>query len=59
MACALARWTLTEGSGCGLIGASPQIGDPVRVKVAGVEVEGRIEAFESSALHVRIGRRLL
>jgi hypothetical protein len=35
-----------------------QVGDPVRVTVAGVEVEVRIEAVESSTLHVRIGRRL-
>lgn len=41
-----------------LIGTSAQVGDPVRVAVAGVEVEGRIEAVESSTLHVRIGRRL-
>jgi hypothetical protein len=37
---------------------SVQVGDPVRVAVAGVEVEGRIEGIESSTLHVRIGRRL-
>jgi hypothetical protein len=30
----------------------------VRVTVAGVEVEGRIETIEDSTLHVRIGRRL-
>jgi hypothetical protein len=30
----------------------------VRVTVAGVEVEGRVEAVEASTLHVRIGRRL-
>jgi hypothetical protein len=41
-----------------LVNTSAQIGDPVRVTVAGVEVEGRIEAVESSTLHVRIGRRL-
>jgi hypothetical protein len=35
-----------------------QVGDPVRVAVAVIEVEGRIEAVESSTLHVRIGRRL-
>jgi len=41
-----------------LVGTSARVGDPVRVTVAGVEVEGRIEAVESSTLHVRIGRRL-
>jgi hypothetical protein len=41
-----------------LVGMSAQIGDPVRVSVAGVQVEGRIDAVESSTLHVRIGRRL-
>ena len=41
-----------------LSGLSAQIGDPVRVGVAGVEVEGRIENVESSTIHVRIGRRL-
>ena len=41
-----------------LVSKSAQVGDPVRVTVAGVEVEGRIEAVESSTLHVRIGRRL-
>ena len=41
-----------------LVSTVAQVGDPVRVTVAGVEVEGRIEAVESSTLHVRIGRRL-
>jgi hypothetical protein len=41
-----------------LVSKSAQVGDPVRVTVAGVEVEGRIEAVESSTLYVRIGRRL-
>ena len=41
-----------------LVSGSAQVGDPVRVTVAGVEVEGRIEAVESSTLRVRIGRRL-
>ena len=41
-----------------LFGASAQAGDPVRVTVAGVEVEGRIDGVESSTLHVRVGRRL-
>ena len=41
-----------------LVSKSAQVGDPVRVTVAGVEVEGRIEAVGSSTLHVRIGRRL-
>jgi hypothetical protein len=35
---------------------SVKVGDPVRVAVAGVEVEGRIEGVESSTLHVRIPR---
>src|SRR4030095_743638 len=30
------------------------VGDPMRVMMAGVEVEGRIEAIESSGLSVRI-----
>lgn len=33
--------------------------DPVRVSVAGIEVEGRIEAVKSSMLRVHVGRRLL
>jgi hypothetical protein len=41
-----------------LVNASAQVGDPVKVTVSGVEVEGRIEAIGSAALHVRIGRRL-
>jgi hypothetical protein len=41
-----------------LVRTSAQVGDPVRVTVAGVEVEGRIEAVEPPLLHVRIGRRL-
>ena len=41
-----------------LVGTAAQVGDPVRVAVAGVEVEGRIDAVESSTLHVRIGQRL-
>lgn len=41
-----------------LSSVSVKVGDPVRVAVAGVEVEGRIEAVESSTLHVRIGRSL-
>jgi hypothetical protein len=41
-----------------LSNVSVQVGDAVRVAVGGVEVEGRIEAVESSTLHVRIGRRL-
>ena len=39
-------------------GTSAQAGDPVRVTVAGVEVEGRIDAVDASTLHVRVGRRL-
>jgi hypothetical protein len=42
-----------------LVSASALIGDPVRVTVAGVEIEGRIEGVESSTLCVRIGRQLL
>jgi len=37
---------------------SARVGDLVRVTVAGVEVEVRIEAVESSTLRVRVGRRL-
>jgi hypothetical protein len=44
--------------GVRLVGDSAQAGDPVRVPVAGVEVEGHIKAVEASTLHVRIGRRL-
>jgi hypothetical protein len=44
--------------GVRLMGESAQVGDPVRVTVAGVEVEGRIEAIQSSTLRVRVGRRL-
>lgn len=38
-----------------LVSGSAQVGDPVRVTVAGVEVEGRIEAVESSTLRVPHG----
>jgi len=41
-----------------LISGSARVDDPARVKVAGVEVEGRIELVESSTLRVRVGRRL-
>jgi hypothetical protein len=41
-----------------LISGSVRVDDPARVKVAGVEVEGRIELVESSTLRVRVGRRL-
>ena len=41
-----------------LVEGSARVGDPVRVAVAGVEVEGRIERVESATLHVRIGHRL-
>jgi len=41
-----------------LISESARVDDPVRVTVAGVEVEGRIESVESSTLRVRVGRRL-
>jgi hypothetical protein len=41
-----------------LVSGSARVDDPVRVTVAGVEVEGRIEAIESSTLRVRVGRRL-
>ena len=43
--------------GVRLMGESAQVGDPVRVTVAGVEVEGRIRAVESSILRVLVGRR--
>ena len=38
-----------------LVSESARVGDPVRVTVAGVEVEGRIEAVEASTVRVRIG----
>jgi hypothetical protein len=41
-----------------LVGTAALVGDRVRVAVAGVEAEGRIDTVESSTLHVRIGRRL-
>ena len=41
-----------------LVSESARVDDPVRVTVAGVEVEGRMEAVESSTLRVRVGRRL-
>lgn len=44
--------------GVRLMGESAQVGDPVRVTVAGIEVEGRIRAVESSILRVLVGRRL-
>jgi hypothetical protein len=44
--------------GVRLASGSAQVGDPVRVAIAGVEVEGRIEAVDASTLRVRIGRRL-
>ena len=46
------------GAQCALVSGAPQVGNLVRVTVAGVEVEGRIEAVEASTLRVRIGRRL-
>jgi hypothetical protein len=42
---------------CGFRAVSAE-GDPVRVKVAGVEVEGRIVEIAAGVMHVRIGRRL-
>lgn len=39
-----------------LVSESARVDDPVRVTVAGVEVEGRIEAVESSMLRVRVRR---
>ena len=42
--------------GVRLASESPQVGAPVRVTVAGIELEGRIEAIESSTLRVRVGR---
>ena len=44
--------------GVRLVNRPARVGDLVLVSVAGVEVEGRIEAVESSTLRVRIGRRL-
>jgi hypothetical protein len=41
-----------------LVSESARVDDPVRVTVAGVDVQGRIEAVESSTLRVRVGRRL-
>jgi hypothetical protein len=41
-----------------LVRESARVDDPVRVTVAGLGVEARIEAFEISTLRVRIGRRL-
>ena len=41
-----------------LVNGSRQVGDPVRVTLAGIELEGRIEAVEPSRLLVRIGPRL-
>jgi hypothetical protein len=41
-----------------LVSDSARVGEPVRVTVAGVEVEARIEGIESSTLRVRVGRRL-
>ena len=41
-----------------LVSESARVDDPVRVTVAGLGVEARIEAFEISTLRVRIGRRL-
>jgi hypothetical protein len=43
-----ARWRWPTGA----------VGDPVRVAVAGVELEGHLEFVEFSTLHMRIGRRL-
>jgi hypothetical protein len=41
-----------------LVSESARVDDPVRVTVAGAEVEGGIEAVESSTLRVRVGRWL-
>lgn len=49
---------ISTGPTACLVGTSARVGDPVRVTVAEVEVGGRIEAVESSPLHVRIGRRV-
>jgi len=62
-------WTRLQPVGCEwedepqpravrLVSGSARVDDSVRVTVAGVEVEGRIEAVESSTLRVRVGRRL-
>jgi hypothetical protein len=39
-----------------LCDAAPRVGDPVRIKMASVEVEGRIVEVAHPVLHVRIGR---
>jgi hypothetical protein len=50
------RWNKwTRFSQCSSVSGSAQVGDPARVSVAGVEVEGRIEAVESSTLRVPHG----
>ena len=41
-----------------LVSETARVDDPVRVTVAGGEVEARIEAVESSTLHVLVGGRL-
>lgn len=41
-----------------LASPSAAAGDRVRVTVAGVEVERRIEAVDATTLQVRVGRRL-
>jgi len=40
-----------------LCGPEPRPGDPVRILIAGVEVESRIVEVADSVLHVRIGRK--
>ena len=40
-----------------LVSESARVDDPVRVTVAGVEIEG-IEGIESSTMRVRVDRRL-
>jgi hypothetical protein len=40
-----------------LIGPAVRVGDPVRVGVSGVEVEGRIVEIAASVLHVEIGEK--
>ena len=42
-----------------LVSGSARVDDPVRVTVAGVEVEGRIGPIESSTLRLRVGPPVL
>ena len=40
-----------------LIASKPRVGDPVRVAVGGVEIEGQIVDIVRSTLHVQITKR--